>query len=92
MTAIVHDFSQFTAGTLHREFRLTFQVPDESPSGKAKESPPPVTHKTGKQLLTRLYWLGKNQCLLGGTFESPYGTRKRLGDGARGEGLVVGPW
>jgi len=34
MTAIVHDFSQFTARTLKQEFRLTYQVPEKSPSGK----------------------------------------------------------
>jgi hypothetical protein len=34
MSAIVHDFSQFTARTLHQEFRLTYQVPEKSPSGK----------------------------------------------------------
>jgi hypothetical protein len=34
MTAIVHDFAQFTAKTLHGEFRLMYQLPDKSPSGQ----------------------------------------------------------
>src|SRR3984893_11653528 len=33
-TAIVHDFSQFTAKNLHNEFRLMYQLPEKSPSGQ----------------------------------------------------------
>lgn len=33
-TAIVHDFSQFTAKNLHNEFRLVYQRPENSPSGQ----------------------------------------------------------
>jgi hypothetical protein len=33
-TAIVHDFSQFTARHLLNEFRLTYEIPEKSPSGQ----------------------------------------------------------
>ena len=33
-TEIVHDFSQFTARNLLNEFRLTYQLPEKSPSGQ----------------------------------------------------------
>jgi|SRR6266404_2418157 len=33
-TAIVHDFSQFTARNLQSEFRVMYQIPEKSPSGQ----------------------------------------------------------
>jgi len=33
-TEIVHDFSQFTARNLLNEFRLTYELPEKSPSGQ----------------------------------------------------------
>ncbi len=33
-SAIVHDFSQFTAKDLNNEFRMMYQIPEKSPSGQ----------------------------------------------------------
>jgi hypothetical protein len=33
-SAIVHDFSQFTAKELNKEFRMMYQIPENSPSGQ----------------------------------------------------------
>jgi len=34
VSSLIHDFSQFTARTVHPEFTVRYQIPEKSPSGK----------------------------------------------------------